>query len=275
MSAARKAGVIGWPIEHSRSPLIHGYWLDHYRIEGAYQRIAVAPEGLEGFIAAMQAQGYAGVNVTIPHKAAVAAMCDRLTSRAARLGVVNTVWFEDEDLCGDTTDGDGFVAALDDEAPGWAREDGAALVLGAGGAAPPIIEALMTRGFRVTVWNRTSERARALAGTMGCEWCASPDERLATTDLLVNATAAGLKGTGALDLRLDHLPDHAIVDDIVYVPRTTALLANARARGLRTVGGLGMLLHQAVPGFERWFGVRPAVTPELRALLEADVDAAS
>lgn len=274
MRRAQKSCVIGWPVEHSRSPLIHGYWLKRYGIDGAYQRMAVPPEGLDGFIAAMEAQGFAGANVTLPHKAAAAALCDRLTERAQRLGVVNTIWFEDDALCGDTTDGEGFLAALDEASRGWDARGGQALVLGAGGAAPAVIDAILSRGLAVTVANRTAAKAEALAGKFGCASVPldAAARLLGDTDLLVNTTATGMKGDAGLPLDLSALPAHAIVDDIVYVPRLTPILREANGRGLRTVGGLGMLLHQAVPGFERWFGVRPEVSEELRALLEADVE---
>ena len=241
---------------------------------GSYEKMAVAPDDLGRFVAAMPARGLVGGNVTIPHKAAVAALCADLTSAAARLGAVNTVWWDKGALHGDTTDGVGFVGALDEEVPGWDERRGRAVVLGAGGAARAVVDALIARGFAdVVVANRTQARAEALVDALGgraVPFAAVPD-LLAGTDLLVNATSAGLAGQPALDLDLSALPSHSVVDDIVYVPAVTPLLRQAQARGLRTVGGLGMLLHQAVPGFERWFGARPSVTPELRALVEADI----
>ena len=270
----RKACVIGWPVGHSRSPLIHGFWLKAYGIEGSYAKAPVTPEDFAAFVDAMRAQSYVGGNVTIPHKAAAAARCGQLTETAARLGSVNTLWFDGDTLCGDTTDGAGFLGALDQEVPGWADRKGQALVLGAGGAAAPIVDALMCRGFaRVMVANRTVSKAEALAQRLGCDAIGldAVADLLGTTDLLVNTTSAGMAGHGDLPLDLTALPAHAIVDDIVYVPALTALLKAAQARGLRTVGGLGMLLHQAVPGFARWFGITPEVTPALRALLEADI----
>ena len=269
-----KACVIGWPIAHSRSPLIHGYWLERYRLEGRYEKIAVAPEYLATFIGSMRMSGYLGGNVTVPHKEATAALCDRLLPAARRTHSVNTIWFEGDVLCGDSTDGAGFTAALDEETPGWDRQRADAMVLGAGGAARAIVDALQQRGFgRVTVASRTPARGRALARALGCRWIGLGDVAalLSATTLLVNTTPAGMAGRDPLDLSLSDLGADAVVNDIVYVPRETPLLKDASARGLRTVGGLGMLLHQAAPGFERWFGIRPEVTPELRAVIEADI----
>lgn len=274
--ATRRAGVLGWPVEHSRSPLIHGYWLARYGIDGRYDKLPVAPDDFEAYVRDMPRQGFVGANVTIPHKGAAHRLCDRLTSRAARLESVNTIWFEDGKICGDSTDGEGFVAALDSECPDWMDRHARALVLGAGGAAAPIVEALTTRGFDdVIVANRTLAKAEDLSRRLTCR--AVPledvDAWLADCDLLVNTTSLGMKGEGAFTFDLQRLPPHAIVDDIVYVPLVTPLLAAARARNLRTVGGLGMLLHQAAPGFERWFGLKPEVTRELYDRLAADVAA--
>jgi shikimate dehydrogenase len=274
LSVPPKAGVLGWPVAHSRSPLIHGFWLKTLGLAGSYEKLAVAPEDFSTFLAAMPSRGFVGGNVTIPHKAAAAARCDWLTEAAARLSSVNTLWFEGGKLCGDSTDGQGFLGALDQETPGWTADRGLALVLGAGGAAAPIVDALIGRGIRrVVVANRTPAKAEALARRLGCDAVGLDDVTalMPTVDLLVNTTSAGMEGQGGLALDLEPLPAHAIVDDIVYVPAVTTLLGAARARGLRTVGGLGMLLHQAAPGFARWFGVTPEVTPELRALVAADI----
>lgn len=274
-----KAFVVGWPIGHSRSPLIHGTWLKDLGLAGSYEKRAVEPAAFPAFLAGFPGEGFVGGNVTIPHKEAAAAACAVLTERARRLGAVNTLWMDQGRLCGDTTDGLGFLGALDDEAPGWDARRGRAIVLGAGGAARAIVDALLDRGFAdIVVANRTQERAAALAGRMRDARCRATDlasvgALSGAADLLVNTTAAGMAGQAPLDVDLSALPDHAVVDDIVYVPRETALLRAAAARGLRTVGGLGMLLHQAVPGFERWFGQKPRVTPALRAALEADIAA--
>ncbi len=274
MSEARKACVIGWPIEHSRSPLIHGHWLATYGIAGTYERRAVPPNELMAFVDELRGGNFVGGNVTIPHKEAMAGVCDRLTPLAARLGSVNTVWLEGATLHGDSTDALGFIAALDDELPHWDGRLGRALVIGAGGAARPIVDALLRRGFgEVAISSRTDARAQALAREIGCAFWpfGEVEADLETVDLLVNASPAGMAGHAPLTLDLRALPDDAIVDDIVYAPAMTPLLAAAQARGLRTIGGLGMLLHQAAPGFERWFGTRPEVTSELRALVAADV----
>ena len=271
MSAPR-ACVIGWPVSHSRSPLIHSHWLATLGLEGSYERHPVAPEALDAFVDELRAGTWAGCNVTIPHKGAMAARCDRLSETAARLGSVNTVWREGDVLCGDTTDGIGFLAALDQELPGWDAAHKRALIIGAGGAAPPIVDALRSRGFKaITLASRTASRAETLATALGCQSAPLDELDLSGADLLVNASPAGMAGQPALALDLAALPAHAIVDDIVYAPAETPLLRDARERGLRRIGGLGMLLHQAAPGFARWFGTRPDVTPALRALVEADI----
>ena len=269
-----RAFVIGWPIAHSRSPLIHGHWLAVHGLAGSYEKVAVPPEDLAGFIARLRGGDYAGGNVTIPHKEAAAALCDRRTPAAERLGAANTLWTEGGELWGDSTDGAGFLGALDQEAPGWDARRGRAVVVGAGGAARAVVDALVARGFaEVLVANRTRGRAESLTKRLGGAPMAleALPSVLQGVDLLVNTTAAGMHGQPPLDLDLAALPAHAAVDDIVYVPKETPLLRAAAARGLRAVGGLGMLLHQAVPGFARWFGVTPEVTPELRALVEADI----
>ena len=272
MSSSPKACVIGWPVAHSRSPLIHTHWLETHGLAGSYERRSVAPDELDAFVAELRIGAWAGCNVTIPHKEAMAARCDRLTETAARLGSVNTVWREGDVLCGDTTDGAGFLAALDQELPGWDSVRSRAVVVGAGGAARPIVDALQARGFaEIVLASRTDARAAALAERLGCVFAPLAGLPLAGVDLLVNASPAGMAGLAPLALDLGRLPAHAIVDDIVYAPAVTPLLASARAHGLRTIGGLGMLLHQAAPGFARWFGVLPEVTPELRALVEADI----
>lgn len=274
---SRRAFVIGQPIGHSRSPLIHGHWLARYGIEGSYERADVAPGELGAFVRRIGPSEFCGGNVTIPHKEAVLRLTDEATARARRLGAANTLWLEDGRLLADTTDGEGFLASVAGVVgPGWERGVETALVLGAGGAARSIVGALLDLGIeRIVVANRTEARAAEIAGfapgriqTAG--WNAV-EHALAEADLLVNTSAAGMAGQAALDLDLAGLRETAIVADIVYVPLETGLLAAARRRGLRTVDGLGMLLHQAVPGFERWFGVRPDVTGELRALVEADL----
>lgn len=271
-----KAGVIGYPIAQSRSPLIHGYWLERHGIKGSYDRHAVTPEALEDFIAGLRENGFAGCNVTIPHKEAVLRLAAKVTPAARAIGAANTLWFEDGQLWADNTDAPGFLASLDSDAPGWDESTEAALVLGAGGAARGIIHALGSRGVRrIFLANRSEQRAHDLAAAMGSHVQPVPSggipAALAASGLLVNTTSLGMKGQPALSIDLSPLRPTAIVSDIIYAPLETDLVLQARARGLRVSPGLGMLLHQAVPGFERWFGLRPEVTPELRALVEADV----
>ena len=275
----QRAFVVGHPIAHSRSPLIHGHWLDRHGIAGSYERIDVPPADFADFLKGLAGNGYVGGNVTIPHKEAARALVDRLTPRAARIGAVNTLVVQrDGRILGDNTDAPGFVAHLDQSlGSDWPdRTGGSALVLGAGGAARAVVVGLAERGLgRIRVANRSPDRARAVAGLApGCaEAVAWTDiaRHLPETGLLVNTTSLGMVGHPELDLDLGSLPDRAAVADIVYAPLETRLLAAARARGLAAVDGLGMLLHQAVPGFEAWFGVRPAVTPELRARIVADL----
>ncbi|TGQ74593.1 MAG: shikimate dehydrogenase [Mesorhizobium sp.] len=271
----KKAFVTGHPIKHSRSPKIHGHWLASLGIDGSYEAIDVAPEDFAEFLRQLQAKGYRGGNVTIPHKEAAFALVERRDEAAQQIGAVNTLWFESGTLWGGNTDGHGFAANLDQYAPGWAG-NGPAVVLGAGGAARAVIQALKQRGVGdIRIVNRTLARAQELRDRFGAgisaHGTAATDELLRDAGLLVNTTALGMQGNEGLPADPALLPDHALVTDIVYVPLETPLLAAARARNLRTVGGLGMLLNQAVPGFERWFGVRPEVTAELRALIMADL----
>lgn len=281
MSAIRKACVIGDPVAHSRSPLIHGHWLRTLGIDGAYERAHVKPDDLTRFIRAMPDAGYVGANVTVPHKEAVLALCDEASDRARAIGAANTIWFDGGRLCADNTDGAGFLAHLDATHADWRAVADRVVVLGAGGAARGVLHALLSRGVEtVTLANRSLERAARLAEDMGKAsparivprgWRDLPGA-MSGAGLLVNTTSLGMAHQPPLDCPLDGLRADAIVDDIVYVPLETDLLRRARARGLRAVDGLGMLLHQAAPGFERWFGVKPAVTPELRALIVADIE---
>lgn len=273
----KKAFVTGHPIAHSRSPKIHRYWLSTCRIDGFYEAVDVEPAGFPEFLAGLRERGFAGGNVTLPHKEAAFALAGRRDDAADQIGAVNTLWFEDGMLCGGNTDAHGFAANLDEFAPDWAQ-NGPAVVLGAGGAARAVIHALKMRGVRdIRVVNRTLERARELAHRFGAgvsaHGSAAVDELLGDAGLLVNTTALGMHGHDGQGLPADpaKLPGHAIVTDIVYVPLETPLLAAARARGLKTVDGLGMLLHQAAPGFRHWFGILPRVTPELREMIVADL----
>lgn len=274
-----KAFVCGHPVAHSRSPLIHGYWLRTLGIDGSYGRIDVAPKAIGDFLADLPASGHAGGNFTIPHKEAAFAAASRRTEAAELIGAVNTIWIEDGSLAGDNTDAPGFAGNLDDRAPGW-RKRRTATVIGAGGAARAVIHAVREAGYgEIRVVNRTVSRAQELADRFGAfvRPLPAPDvaDALADTDLLVNTTSLGMDGNADLPADVSALPSRAIVTDIVYVPLVTPLLAAAAARGLTAVDGLGMLLHQAVPGFERWFGVRPMVTDELRQLVIADMAAHS
>lgn len=273
---SRKACVAGWPIDHSRSPLIHSYWLQQLGIEGAYERVAIRPGEFAAFAEGIGKGGLVGANVTLPHKEAAFVACDWVTPNAADLGAVNTLWRDGGKLCGDNTDVAGFLANLDEQAPQWREGTRHAIVLGAGGAARAIIRGLTSSGVdRIVIVNRTSERAARLAQQSGSATSSEPASALprllAEADLLVNASSLGMVGQPPLDIDLAPLNERAIVADIVYIPLETPLLAAARGRGLCAVEGLGMLLHQAAPGFERWFGVRPAVTRELRTLIEGDI----
>jgi shikimate dehydrogenase len=282
MSAAvfpgANAFVVGHPIKHSRSPLIHGHWLRRYGVEGSYERVDVPPEAISAFLNSLAERGFRGGNVTIPHKEAAYRLAGELTDRARRLEAVNTVWLDDGRLHGDNTDILGYVAHLDQTlGTGWEAGIDSALVLGAGGAARAVVAGLLDRGVgRIVVANRTLARAEEIVAlaprrVAAAAW-ADLGKHTAAANLLVNTTSLGMAGQPPLDLDLGPMRADAVVSDIVYVPLETPLLADARRRHLRTVDGLGMLLHQAAPGFERWFGVRPEVTAELRALVVADIE---
>lgn len=268
-----RAGVVGHPVKHSRSPIIHGYWLEQFGINGRYDRYDVKTEDFSQFVKTLSEQGLQGVNVTIPHKEAAFLALDEATDRARRLKAANTLWFENGKLWGDNTDSIGFLANLDQGHPGWDINAKSALILGAGGAARAIIAGLQERNIeKITIVNRTRERAEELALMSGgqvaiAEW-SKLSFQLESADLVVNTTSLGMSGQPDLDLSLDPLGKNALVTDIVYVPLETNLLKQARLRGNPVVDGLGMLLHQAVPGFEHWFGKRPVVTDALRHLVE-------
>jgi shikimate dehydrogenase len=271
---ARAACLIGWPAAHSRSPLIHHYWLRKLGIAGGYNIEAVPPEGFAEFVLHLSTHGFVGANVTIPHKER-ALILSKPDERASAVGAANTLWYEGDELRSTNTDIEGFINNLDACAPGWdaATE---ALVLGAGGAARAVVFGLIERGIkRVHLANRTVGRARALADQFGAgvdpvSWDAIRD-LLPRAGLLVNTTSLGMHGQPPLEVDVGLLPPHAVVADLVYVPLQTPLLSAARGRGLKSADGLGMLLHQAVRGFELWFGQRPEVTSELRDLVEADL----
>ena len=269
MSAKLKAAVVGWPVAHSRSPALHGYWLKTYGIDGSYERVPVKPEDLETFLRGLAASGYAGVNLTVPHKEAALKLVDEISPEGQRIGAVNTIFVEKGRLKATNTDGYGFITSLKAGAPKFNPAAGPAVVLGAGGAARAICIALQDAGVPdIVLINRTADRAGALAKALGGKiTVASWNDRttaLKAANLLVHTTTLGMTGQDPLDIDLKHLPPEATVNDIVYVPLETPLLAAARARGNTVVDGLGMLLYQAQPGFEGWFGKRPEVTPELR-----------
>jgi shikimate dehydrogenase len=277
MSQMLKACVIGWPIKHSRSPIIHGYWLKRYRIAGTYTKEAVRPEDVHTFLSTLAERGLCGCNVTLPHKHAALEAADEKDPSATAVGAANTLWLDGGRLCAANTDVHGFMTHLSTSVPDWKTADAPASVLGAGGAARAIVYGLLEAGLaRVRVFNRTLARAEELAQHFGARveshpWSAR--EALSReAGLIVNTTALGMTGVGPLDFDVGALGTSAVVCDIVYTPLETDLLCRARARGLRTVDGLGMLLHQAVPGFARWFGRTPEVTAELRELLVADIE---
>jgi shikimate dehydrogenase len=275
----RAACIIGWPVEHSRSPLIHNYWLKSYGIAGEYRREAVPPDEFEAFVQSLATRDYVGANVTVPHKEKALAF-SLPDERAKAVGAANTLWIAGGFLHATNTDVEGFLDNLDACAPQWDRGLDSAVVVGAGGAAHAVVYALLTRRVeRITVVNRTPHRAEALRQRFLERLQVAPWEQLndllGDATLFVNTTTLGMAGQPELEADIGRLPSHAIVADLVYVPLVTPLIKTAKARGLRTTDGLGMLLHQAVRGFELWFGKKPEVTAELRALAEADLKASA
>jgi len=275
MTGTRAACIIGWPVKHSRSPKLHGYWLERYRIDGDYRMEEVSPADFPAFLATLAAHGYVGANITIPHKDAALALSEP-DDRARAVGAANTLWLDGDRLRSTNTDVEGFIGALDAAAPDWrARADGA-VVLGAGGGARAVVYGLIECGVTtIHVVNRTFEKAVAFRERFGpavrpARWSDVP-RLLDNARLLVNATSLGMAKQPPLDIDVNRLAPDAVVSDVVYVPLKTALLAAAERRGLRIANGLDMLLHQAVRGFELWFGVRPEVTRELFDLLAADI----
>ena len=270
----KAACVIAWPAGHSRSPLIHNYWANKYGLNAEYRREAVPPEKFVEFVKNLRAHGYVGGNVTVPHKETVLKLSEP-DERARAVGAANCLWYDGDKLRSTNTDVEGFLANLDTSAPGWDRGLESAIVLGAGGGARAVVFALIAREVnRVYVSNRTPERALALKKKFGARvqvigW-GETTGLLGGAGLLVNTTTLGMVGQPPLEVNL-RCADSMVVADLVYAPLVTGLLGAARARGLRTADGLGMLLHQAVRGFERWFGVKPEVTAELRALVETDL----
>ncbi len=266
----RRACVIGWPVAHSLSPALHTYWLKTHGIAGEYTHAAVPPAEFADFVRSMPARGFAGGNVTVPHKIEALRLCDAVEPVAIAIGAVNTIWFEGGRLRGTNTDAVGFLDTLDDQTPGWdEHRHRPAVVIGAGGAARAIVWALAQRGFEsLRIANRTLATAQEVAklapGAVAVPLSALADA-LEGVALVVNTSTLGMDGAPPLDIDLSPVRDDAVVSDLVYKPLETGLLRAARLRGLRTADGIGMLLHQGVPGFERWFGVRPTVTADLRA----------
>ena len=273
----KRACVIGWPIEHSRSPLIHGTWLKTYGIDGSYTKEAVKPEDVQTFFASIEQNGWAGCSVTVPHKEAAFAAAAVKDESAVAVGAANTLWLADGKLHCANTDTYGFMTHLDLSAPQWKAHDAPVLIIGAGGAARAIVYGFLAAGIgRVIIANRSRARAEQLAQYFSskvhvAEWD-KRNEAAHDASVIVNTTTLGMKGMGDPEIDFSRAWPGAVAADIVYVPLETQFLASARAHGLTGVDGLGMLLHQAVPGFEKWFGVRPQVTPELRALVVADIE---
>ncbi len=275
----RHAFVTGYPVKHSRSPLIHGFWLKTLGLQGSYTRQEVSSEDFAGFISRLKSgeSGFVGGNVTIPHKETAFALADRPDALSEELGASNTLWLDEGRLHATNTDGFGFLANLDAASPGWDRTD-RAVILGAGGASRAIIQAVRDRGIgEIHVVNRTLGRAQELADRFGAKVhahaMAALQEVSAGAGLFVNTTSLGMDGEAAPDFDFSPLAGGAVVTDIVYVPLVTPILRQAAAQGFATVDGLGMLLHQAAPGFEKWFGVRPTVDMNLRRLILADMEA--
>lgn len=269
------AGVMGWPVAHTRSPVIHNHWIAKHGLKGAYVQLPVQPDRLEAAIRGLPALGFAGCNITVPHKVNAMQLMDELHPQARRIAAINTVVVQpDGRLLGVNNDGIGYIQSLRDANPGWRGDAGPALVLGAGGAARAIVVALLDEGVpELRITNRTLEKAQALKDAFGDRVTVVPwaerNQAMAGVSLLVNTTTQGMHGQPALDVQLDDLPATAMVSDAIYIPLETPLLAAARQRGHQTVNGLGMLLNQARPAFQAWFGVLPEITPELRAAVQA------
>ena len=271
-----RACVIGWPIAHSRSPVIHGYWLRTLGIEGTYTREPVRPEDLRSFLATLGDRGFAGCNVTVPHKEAALALAVDVDAAARAIGAANSLWLSNGQLCASNTDAYGFMTYLNQKAPQWCQRDAPVLILGAGGAARAIVHGFLEAGVaKVIVCNRSLSRSEELVGHFGARVSAhrweTRHEAANSASVVVNTTTLGMKGEGDPGIDFSGVAADTVVSDIVYVPLETAFLSRARSFGLATVDGLGMLLHQAVPGFEKWFGVRPHVTAELYDLVRADI----
>ncbi|MBY5319053.1 shikimate dehydrogenase [Rhizobium johnstonii] len=275
--AQNRAFVMGHPIAHSRSPMLHGYWLKRCGIEGSYERLDIPPQDIDSFFSSFREAGWIGGNITVPHKTAVIPHLDHIDDAATKMGAVNTIWWEDGVLVGGNTDAIGFLGNIDELAPGWDTGTKRAVILGAGGATRAATYGLLSRGLTVALCNRTVSKAESLASHFGAGVSAhgmnALPELIAECDLLVNTTSLGMIGQPPLDFDLSPLKKDAIVYDVIYVPLETELIKGAKARGHRSVDGLGMLLHQGVVGFNRWFRIKPEVTGELRQILIDDIRA--
>ena len=272
----KKACVIGWPIKHSRSPLIHNYWLKQLEIDGLYERVAVEPNDLPGFIRNLKQNGYQGCNVTIPHKEAALSAVDIYDQIVRETGSLNTIFLIDDKIHGTSTDGQGFLNNILSYYPDYQIQGKTIFMIGAGGSAKAICQKLLEEKAE-TIWilNRTLERALELKQSFGSKiQIVHPNEihhHLKTSDMLINSTSQGMISQPPLEIEIDNLPKHALVADIVYVPLKTKLITKAESLGLKVVPGLGMLLHQAVEGFQHWFGVRPEVSQQLYDLVAYDI----
>ena len=268
------AGVMGWPVMHSRSPQLHNYWFEKYQLAGRYVPLAIKPEGLAAALRALHPLGFAGCNLTIPHKQAALAIVDEVDAVAAKIGALSCVVVQPDGLlAGTNNDCYGFIQNVRQEQPAWRADAGPVAVIGAGGGSRAVCYALAQAGAReIRLVNRSNERALTLAADFGAPLRAIPwaqrTDALEGVTMAINTTNQGMQGMAALDIDLARLPRHALAVDIIYIPRETPFLAAARERGNRTVNGLGMLLHQARPAWQQWFGIEPEVTPELRARLE-------
>jgi len=271
------AGVMGWPVMHSRSPMMHNYWFKTHNLAGTYLPLAVEPDGIGPALKALHALGFAGCNLTIPHKETAMAFMDEIDETAKRIGAISCVVVrKDGSLKGSNNDGYGYIHGILEEVPDWKADRGPVVIMGAGGGARAVSLSLADRGAKdIRIINRSPERAQGLAREFGAPMTAVAwDDRHAALEdaaMVVNTTSQGMVGQSALDLSLAKLPKHALVSDIVYIPKETPLLKEARERGNKTVNGLGMLLHQGRPAFRDWFGIEPKVTPELRAMMEATI----
>ncbi|MBL1404508.1 MAG: shikimate dehydrogenase [Rhizobiales bacterium] len=274
----KEAFICGHPVKHSRSPLLHGYWIKKHNIEGRYGKKDIEPENIKSFLKSLKEKKLVGGNVTIPHKEAAFEAVDKLDGAATKIGAVNTVWFEGDKLVGGNTDAHGFTANLDQHAKGWDEnpEKKTAIVFGAGGASRAVLYSLIERKIsKIYLINRTIEKANKLAKEFGPTVIplkiSEAESALNQADIFINSTSIGMKPDDKYPFELAMLKSTALVTDLVYTPLDTVLIIEAKKAGLKTVDGLGMLLHQAVPGFEKWFGIKPKVTDELRQLIVDDL----